>query len=264
MILFLFFLSGATALVYEVVWSKYLSLMFGSTVHAQTVVLAAFMGGLSLGNGLIGARSDSAKNPLRVYGILELLVGFFAFFFQEIYKAADSLFILVGTHFPTPGPLLFLKLMVSVILLLPPTILMGGTLPLVAAWLEKKDPEAERKSARFYAVNSLGAVLGAGFGGFFLIQFVGLIVTLQMMGSVNMLVGLAAILIAKRQEQINQEPAIARHEKATISPAVTGIPWALTVSLVVASGAASMGLEILAARSLSLISEHRSRHFQSC
>ena len=63
-VLLLFFCSGATALVYEVLWSKHLSLMLGSTVQAQTVVLAVFMGGLALGNRLFGRRADAAANPL--------------------------------------------------------------------------------------------------------------------------------------------------------------------------------------------------------
>ena len=61
LILFLFFCSGATALIYEVVWSKYLALMFGSTIQAQTVVLAVFMGGLALGNRLFGGRADRTR-----------------------------------------------------------------------------------------------------------------------------------------------------------------------------------------------------------
>ena len=70
MILFLFFCSGATALIYEVLWSKYLSLMFGSTVQAQTVVLAVFMGGLAMGNRLFGARADKTLRPLAIYGYI--------------------------------------------------------------------------------------------------------------------------------------------------------------------------------------------------
>ena len=96
MILFLFFCSGATALVYEVVWSKYLSLMLGSTVQAQTVVLAVFMGGLALGNRFIGARSDLLQKPLVAYGYLELIIGLYAFFFGSIYAAGDWLYITLG------------------------------------------------------------------------------------------------------------------------------------------------------------------------
>ena len=67
-ILLLFFCSGATALVYEVIWSKYLALLFGSTIQAQTVVLAVFMGGLALGNKLFSGRADRARQPLAIYG----------------------------------------------------------------------------------------------------------------------------------------------------------------------------------------------------
>src|SRR5437762_13250562 len=95
---FLFFCSGATALVYEVLWSKYLSLMFGSTVQAQTVVLAVFMGGLALGNRLFGKRSVEIKQPLAAYGWMELSIGVYAFFFEFIYILADKLFIGIGSH----------------------------------------------------------------------------------------------------------------------------------------------------------------------
>src|SRR5215217_529720 len=99
LVLLLFFCSGATALVYEVLWSKYLALMFGSTVQAQTVVLAVFMGGLALGNRIFGKRSAHLKQPLAAYGYIELAIGLYAFFFQTIYKFADKLFISVGSNF---------------------------------------------------------------------------------------------------------------------------------------------------------------------
>src|SRR2546426_6263510 len=162
MILFLFFCSGATALVYEVVWSKYLSLMFGSTIYAQTVVLAVFMGGLALGNRLIGARSDLLQKPLAAYGLLEVVIGLYAFCFSWIYHQADRLYVAAGSHLiGHTAWLLLWKGVVSVGLLSVPTILMGGTLPLLSAWLQKQSSDAGRWSARFYSINSLGAVLGA-------------------------------------------------------------------------------------------------------
>jgi spermidine synthase len=81
-VLLLFFCSGATALVYEVLWSKHLGLMLGSTVQAQTVVLATFMGGLALGNRLFGRRADAADRPLALYGRLEIAIGLYAFCFH--------------------------------------------------------------------------------------------------------------------------------------------------------------------------------------
>src|SRR6476661_2918851 len=97
MILFLFFCSGATALVYEVVWSKFLSVMFGSTIYAQTVVLAAFMGGLALGNRIFGGWADRLRQPVKTYGALEIAIGIYAFLFPAFYWLIDRVFIAVGT-----------------------------------------------------------------------------------------------------------------------------------------------------------------------
>src|SRR5436190_19313838 len=134
--LILFFCSGATALIYVVIWSKYLSQMFGSTIQAQTVVLAVFMGGLALGNHLFGRKADRYLTPVRVYGMLEAAIGIYAFFFANIYSFADHIFVMAGTKlFNYPIALLALKAVLSIGILLGPTILMGGTLPLLAAWL---------------------------------------------------------------------------------------------------------------------------------
>src|SRR5436190_8636849 len=199
MIIFLFFCSGAAALVYEVVWSRYLSLMFGSTIQAQTVVLAVFMGGLALGNRLIGGRSDLLKKPLAAYGLLEVIVGLYAFFFSWIYAGADRLFVGVGSHLlDHAAGLLLLKAGLSVGLLLLPTVLMGGTLPLLAAWLKTQSSDAGRWSARFYSTNSLGAVFGAWLGGFLLIRSLGLVSTLQMTALANVLIGFAALGLARK------------------------------------------------------------------
>ena len=91
-ILLLFFCSGATALIYEVIWSKYLSLLFGSTIQAQTVVLAVFMGGLALGNNLFSRHADRASKPLVIYGGIEIAIGFLAFLFSTLYRLAAGLF----------------------------------------------------------------------------------------------------------------------------------------------------------------------------
>src|SRR2546422_460945 len=138
LVLLLFFVSGATALVYEVVWSKYLSQMFGSTIQAQTVVLAVFMGGLAAGNYLLGRKADKLGRPLRVYGFVEGAIGLYAFAFPTLYRLADDCFINLGQRLlEHPAILLALKALISVALLLGPTILMGSTLPLMAAWLQK-------------------------------------------------------------------------------------------------------------------------------
>src|SRR3954447_10050761 len=216
MILFLFFCSGATALIYEVVWSKYLSLMFGSTVYAQTVVLAVFMGGLALGNRIIGARSDLLAKPLVVYGFLEVIIGFYAFCFPWIYAGADRLFVFAGSPLLDHSfALLLLKGCLSVGLLLLPTVMMGGTLPLLSAWLQKQSNDPGWWSARFYSTNSLGAVFGAWVAGFLLIRSTGMVATLQMTALVNVLLGFAAINLGRRVQAVMNANGQSKSESAT-------------------------------------------------
>jgi spermidine synthase len=247
-ILGLFFGSGATALVYEVVWSKFLSQMFGSTIYAQTVVLAVFMGGLALGNRIFGSWADRLRQPVRAYGILEILIGVYAFCFLFFDRLVDKIFIALGTHIAErAGWLLLLKGILSVALLLGPTVLMGGTLPLLAAWLQKNFPDSGRRSVRFYSVNSLGAVVGAALAGFCLVQNLGMVATLQITALVNVIIGTAAVLLSQRNPLEQSEDAKGGAEiiGRTI-PQWAGFIVALT-------GAVSMGLEVLASRSLALI-----------
>src|SRR5207247_1689018 len=121
-VLALFFCSGATALIYEVVWSKYLSQMFGSTIQAQTIVLAVFMGGLALGNRLFGKQSGTLVQPLRFYGLLEIAIGLYAFFFPACYALADAVFVGIGSRVVDQRALLLpLKAVLSAGLLVAPT-----------------------------------------------------------------------------------------------------------------------------------------------
>jgi predicted membrane-bound spermidine synthase len=256
MILLLFFCSGATALVYEVIWSKYLALLFGSTIQAQTVVLAVFMGGLALGNKLFGMRADRARRPLAIYGGIEIAIGLYAFAFASLYAAADSFFAFAGSRLlDHSGWLLLLKGVLSVLLLGGPTILMGGTLPVLAAWLQRNLPDAGRRSARFYSTNSLGAVCGAGLAGFFLVRRFGQPMTLKMSAVVNVAVGLIALGIGKIQEA--RLSASDGHSGAPEAPpehppdAAALLRWGCV--LVALTGAVSMSLEVLASRCLCLI-----------
>src|SRR5712671_754215 len=252
LMLVLFFCSGGTALVYEVVWSKFLSQMFGSTIYAQTVVLAVFMGGLALGNKILGRWADRLKQPLRTYGYLEIAIGVYAFLFFSLDQFADKIFIAIGMRILDHTLwLLGLKALLSVLLLLGPTMLMGGTLPLLAAWLQQFSLEAGRRSALFYSVNSLGAVAGAGLAGFWLVQNLGLAATMQMTGLVNVLIGATACWLSQKQDC----PAI--HTTATPAKNLPEQPsflnWRLSCAIVALTGAVAMAMEVLASRSLAMI-----------
>ena len=260
-VLFLFFCSGATALIYEVVWSKYLAQMFGSTIYAQTVVLSVFMGGLALGNRAFGARSDRLARPVRAYGFVELAIGLYAFFFPTLFALADRLFVRLGSAVLEHSALLLvIKGGLSVLLLIVPTILMGGTLPLLAAFLQRTSLDAGRKSARFYSVNSLGAVFGSAVAGFYLVQNWGMVMSLQLSALVNVAIAAAAILLSRKLEGNDAaEPAAADtshpaprarashfSQNGDLTPKWAGFLVALT-------GGISMGLEVLASRSMALL-----------
>ncbi len=253
LVLALFFCSGATALIYEVIWSKYLSQLFGSTIYAQTVVLAVFMGGLALGNKLFGARSDLLRRPLKAYGVVEIIIGLYAFFFSALHGVADSIFVSVGSGLLEQRWLLLgLKGSLSVALLIIPTVLMGGTLPLLAAWLQKSSLEAGRRSARFYSVNSLGAVCGSAVAGFYLVQHLGLVASLQAAALLNLVVGGIAMGLGGLEPEVSPTEAKAPSQDPA-SPQIADATLRRAGLLVAFTGAVSMGMEVLASRSLALV-----------
>jgi spermidine synthase len=254
LVLLLFFGSGATALIYEVVWSKYLALMLGSTVQAQTVVLAVFMGGLAIGNRLFGRRSARIGNPVLAYGILEFIIGVYAFFFPNLYNFGDWIFVSLGSKVADVGALLLLlKLVLSVCLLIVPTVLMGGTLPLLAGWIQQQSGiERGARVGIFYAVNSLGAVLGAGLAGFYVVQNLGLVSGLELTGAANVFIALVALVLGKRESLKELYMPSAPEPVAPAAPPPPGAPFRFGL-LVGFTGAVSMGLEVLYSRALALI-----------
>ncbi|MFP2904471.1 spermidine synthase, partial [Pyxidicoccus sp. 3LFB2] len=124
----LLFLSGATALVYELVWSKYLGNVLGNSGQAHAVVLATFMGGLALGASVFGRTADRVKNPLALYGLLELGVGLYALAFPYVLDALSALWLVLAPAVPD-GFRVAPRLLVASLSLVVPTLLMGGTLP---------------------------------------------------------------------------------------------------------------------------------------
>src|SRR2546430_9059671 len=129
----IFFLSGATGLVYEVIWVRLTGLVFGNTSLAISTVLGAFMAGLALGSWKLGQKADRAQNPLRVYGLLELGIGVSAALVPLAFRALDSFYFAVAPSLSsTPGAIGFVRFGTSFVILLAPTFFMGGTLPVLS------------------------------------------------------------------------------------------------------------------------------------
>ncbi|MCX8109055.1 MAG: fused MFS/spermidine synthase, partial [Verrucomicrobiae bacterium] len=191
------FLSGAAGLVYEVVWSRYLALFLGHASYAVVAVLVAFMGGLAAGNWWIGRLADRVKRPLAVYGWLELGIGIYALVFPAYYELCYGLYVST-VKFLNPGTGLgfLLKFCFSLAAILLPTVLMGGTLPMVTRLVTRSLGEMQGRVAALYSVNSAGAVLGVILADFWWIQAIGLGSTVFAAAAMNLVVGCVALLLS--------------------------------------------------------------------
>jgi spermidine synthase len=206
----LFIFSGLASLVYQVVWFKQLSYFLGNTTYSQSVVLATFMGGLALGAWYWGKRADKFTNNLRLFALLEIALALYCFFYNPIFNFTEGQFTSFVRYFELASDsasVLFLKLVVSSSTMLFPTFLMGGTLPVLVRFLNNQSSQIGTNVAILYFVNSLGAVLGTVFAGFFLLQVFGLRGSIYIGASFELAVGLLALLVSRNYVESKQVAA---------------------------------------------------------
>src|SRR5215212_1679452 len=149
-----FILSGATGLIYEVLWARMLGLVFGATTFAISAVLAAFMGGLALGSAWAGRLAARIQRPLRAYGLLEIGIALYALAVPFLFRLIDSAYALVWEQFH-PGFYAFSlwRFVLSCCVLLIPTTLMGATLPVLASALLRSPAHTATSVTRLYTCN---------------------------------------------------------------------------------------------------------------
>ena len=189
-----FLLSGVAALTEVVGWFKYLTLTFGATTSATATLVAVFMGGLAIGSALAARTAPRVRQPARVYAVLEAGVALIALATPALFSLVDRGYVLA---FPSvagrPGALLAVRLLLATVALLPPTVLMGATLPVLARSVEGRGA-AGRPSAALYAVNTAGAVAGVALAGFVTIPRIGLWATLAASACLSLAAALLAML----------------------------------------------------------------------
>lgn len=249
-VLLLFFISGACGLVYEVVWSRDFVLVLGGTTHAVSAVVAAFMGGLGFGS-LIGGRAidRSRRNPVVVYGFLEGGVALYAALVPILIRLTRPLLALAYARLGHHSWLFDLvRFLISAAILFPPTLLMGATLPvLVRATLSQRE-RFGFTAGRLYAINTLGAMAGAGVAGFALLPAFGNRVTVSVAVALNLFIFLLVMTLRRRFAV--WAPGSPREEK----PGGSG--WSPAAVLVLAgyglSGMAALIYQIAWTRSLTL------------
>ena len=268
-----FFFSGVAVLLYEVAWLRILGVVFGHTVYAITTVLAAYMGGLALGSVLAGARSDAIARPLRAYGLLEGLIGLYCLASPLLFRAAGAAYAWAyGWLQPSPAGAIALNLVLSALVLMPPTTLMGATLPILSRAVVRGALVPASQVGTLYAVNTWGAVAGTATTGFFLLPVLGLTRTIWLGVAVNLAVAAVALWLDRRHGaaaagvgSVTPEGAPAGAasrarrtgaREAAPAPAAPelspGRTWLALVAVGV-SGAASMAYEISWTRALSLV-----------
>src|SRR5262245_17922804 len=197
----IFFLSGATGLVYEVIWVRLTGLVFGNTSHAISTVLGAFMAGLALGSWKLGQRADRTPNPLRMYGLLEIGIGFSADLVPLVFRSLDRFYWTVAPQVSlVPAGESIVRFATSFLVLITPTFLMGGTLPVLTRFFTERLEDVERKVGVLYALNTFGAAAGSLLAALVFIPGIGNIRTTLIIATVNVAIGLFAMWLSGRLE----------------------------------------------------------------
>jgi spermidine synthase len=192
----LFFLSGFCGLIYQIIWIRILTLIFGITTFAVSTVVAAFMAGLSLGSFYFGRLVDKIRNPLKLFAILELGIGLFALLSPLIFSGIDQLYILIYKTFTLKSFISsIIRFILAFCVILIPTSLMGGTLPVLIKFFVKDRRISGRISGYLYSINTLGAVVGTFLTGFFLIKLFGVKITLISAGILNLFIGAFSLIL---------------------------------------------------------------------
>jgi spermidine synthase len=246
-IVVLFVLSGVSGLIYQVVWARQLTLVFGATSPAITTVLASFMLGLALGSQAAGRLARRWGDPVRAYGVIELGIAAYAIAFPGL------LHLLTLVHVPlfrllveAPVALGVVRIVIVAVLLLPPTALMGASLPVLARALVRDPTGLGRDAGILYGVNTLGAAAGVYLGAFFLIPGVGLTGAWLTAAALNAAVGVVALAGARRWPW--------RGGEGDHVPAVADSPprWPVLIAFG-CSGLAALGYEVVWTRLLILL-----------
>lgn len=250
-----FFVSGGTGLAYEVLWSRHLSLFFGSTTEAVSVVLAVFMLGLGAGGHVVGPRADRSASPMRLYGLLEIGVGIWALVTPLLLRAVTATWAGMASRLE-PGLALatLLKALLAAVVLLPPAVAMGGTFPALVRAVSETRERAPGAVGVFYALNVLGAVVGSLLAGFVLPEVFGERTSMLLTGLLNVLLGTLVVGAARRLGEPPAPPPQPR-ERLVASLRLLGSdrPGRFVLAGLAVSGLTTMVLEIVFVRILGLV-----------
>ena len=245
----LFTVSGFAGLIYESLWTHYLKLFLGHAAYAQTLVLAIFMGGMAIGAWLSSRLSAGWSNLLRGYAIVEAIIGIAAIVFHSVFIGATDMAL--ASWLPAAGDEFtasLIKWSLATALVLPQSVLLGMTFPLMSGGLLRRHPERSGEAISFlYFTNSLGAAIGILASGFILIDHLGLPGAMRLAGVINLVLAVVVWIISPGRDPAPRAPAPESRLDAVAAP--------LGLLLVIAAltGTASFIYEVVWIRMLSVV-----------
>jgi spermidine synthase len=249
----IYFASGACSLIDEVVWVRLLKLTLGNTVYATSIVVSVFMGGLALGALIMSRYSDRITRRLRLYALLETLVTISALSLPWALKLADNVYVwFYRAYHPTHPQLLIVQVIISAVILLIPTMLMGSTLPLLGRFVTALEKQAGHLVGKLYALNTLGAALGCFLAGFILVRSLGVMGALYTAAGLNLLVAFGGWFLSHFSgvEAEQQAEAAAPQVTKALAKKKTPAGFYLLILAFFMSGLISIGYELLWMRSI--------------
>jgi len=252
-IFLLFLLSGATGLIYEVIWLRQLVLIFGSTQFATSTILSTFMGGLALGAFLAGRWTGGTRiPPLRLYGLLELGIGLYALAVPFLFSSLTPIYRVIWQAGASESFVLLslAKFAGIALVLLPPTTLMGASLPILARQVADDEERIGGKVGGLYAINIVGAVVGVFIAGFILIPKIGVHTSIWITAVTNLLLGIVAIALARG---ISLPGTVQEAEAHAPSGAPRSLRVRLALVVFALSGFGALVLEVAWTRVLVLV-----------
>lgn len=240
LIYLIFAASGAAGLIYQVLWTRWLGLVFGNTTLSVSIVLGCFMLGLALGGWLAGRLLAKVAQPAAVYAYLELGIAAFALIFPWLAGGCDAAYLALVDADSAPAWSLTVRAALSALVLLVPTTLMGATLPLLTDFLQRTRAGRTWAPGALYAANALGAGLGAVLGSFVLIEALGVRGATLSAAALNLIGGYGALRLPRGAARAAPPPR---------PPALESLAL-VALGVLAASGAAALACEVLWTRAL--------------
>ncbi|MBN1825280.1 MAG: fused MFS/spermidine synthase [Candidatus Eisenbacteria bacterium] len=253
MVFLCFFLSGIAGLVYEVLWIRQLSLVFGTTSFAVSTVLASFMGGMAIGSWLFGRIADRRRDPLRLYAILEAATGVYCLFIPVLFGLVNRIWVLtshsMGGDFYSMSLVRFALCFLTLVL---PTLFMGATLPVLSRFVVRRLDRIGAGVGRLYGLNTFGAVIGTFSAGYLLIGSIGVWKTTLIAVALNFIVALLAWTLHRSEGGAAPVESAPAEKAETPDRRLSAIRWAILIGIAL-SGFASLSYEVAWTRLLSLV-----------